>query len=354
MKSLHGLRGIAVLYVLISHLGNAGLSLSSLPHNAIGKVGVWIFFVLSAFLLTHNMTARLKRDGSQIGEIGKFFIHRIFRIYPLYLVVLLLHVLSANLSWTGFAGHVFLREGKGELWAIPIEFVYYSVVPFIALSALWFAVRWVNAALVLLICASLISGLKSPGMVFSNDIVPLPKLVPFIMGSLLALCNRHELEEIRPTSDLKVSIIASLSIVVLAACTVIYREMFTDDMGLEVAPILSLVLSLAVVGLLWSAMYSSFLRALLSWPPIVKLGEISFSIYLLHMFFINGIKKFGTFPPLLQSWGCVFIVIVASSISYRVVEKPGIKLGTFLSNRVAVSLTSFEARLKVWLSLRKM
>ena len=34
---LQGLRGIAVLYVLLSHLGNAGLFLLPVPHDAIGK-----------------------------------------------------------------------------------------------------------------------------------------------------------------------------------------------------------------------------------------------------------------------------------------------------------------------------
>jgi len=45
--ALHGLRGIAVLFVVFSHLGGLGLFLFPIPHDGIGKVGVWIFFVLS-------------------------------------------------------------------------------------------------------------------------------------------------------------------------------------------------------------------------------------------------------------------------------------------------------------------
>ncbi len=338
IQSLHGLRGIAVLYVLFSHLGNAGLSLFPLPHNAIGKVGVWIFFALSAFLLTHNMIQGLNRKQAPIGEVVRFVIHRIFRIYPLYLVVLLLHVMFADLAWSEFALHIILLEGKGELWAIPVELAYYLLIPIIAFSSTWCAARWVRVGILFLIVASFVSGLRNPSVVFSNELDLLPKLVPFLMGSLLALFNGKEFQAMQPTEDVKDSVVSVLSVVGLVACTFFYREVFTNGLNAEVAPVLSLALSFSVFGLLYSAIYSSSFRALLSLSPLVKLGEISFSIYLLHMFFINGVKSFGAHPVWLQSWGCVFLVIVASGVSYRFIEKPGIQFGSLLAKKVGARL----------------
>lgn len=59
VKSLQGLRGLAVLYVLASHIGNYNLKLLPIPLNATGKVGVWIFFGLSAYLLTVKLIWQL-------------------------------------------------------------------------------------------------------------------------------------------------------------------------------------------------------------------------------------------------------------------------------------------------------
>jgi len=353
MKSLHGLRGIAVIYVLVSHLGNAGLFLSPLHHNAIGKVGVWIFFALSAFLLTHNMVERLKGQRLGVEVIVRFFIHRVFRIYPLYITVLLLHVLSEDLSWSECARHILLLDGRGELWAIPVEFTYYLFVPVIALGVVWCDVRWVQAALVCMMAASFISGLKSPTVVFSNELAAIPKLIPFLMGSFLAISNGHRLDAIRSASGFKVSALTTLSLCGLAVCTIIYREMFTRDLNIEFAPILSLVMSVSVVGVLYSAMYSSPLRTVLTHPFLVKTGEVSFSIYLLHMFVINAMKQFTALPTLLQSWGAVVVVMLASGISYRLVEKPGILLGSSLGDRLARHLSAFDSKMRAWFSASK-
>jgi len=58
--ALDGLRGLAVLVVIASHLSNVGL----LPQPGLsgtGKAGVYLFFVLSAFLLTRILLARSLR-----------------------------------------------------------------------------------------------------------------------------------------------------------------------------------------------------------------------------------------------------------------------------------------------------
>jgi hypothetical protein len=64
--SLDGLRGIAVLFVVLSHLSNAGFNLTPVLNFAgSGKYGVFLFFVLSAFLLTFPL---IDRNAAQFAD----------------------------------------------------------------------------------------------------------------------------------------------------------------------------------------------------------------------------------------------------------------------------------------------
>ena len=70
-QDIQGLRGIAVLLVVIYHTGIA------LPG---GYIGVDIFFVISGFVIT-QLLVREASDGSSI-HLAKFYSRRIKRILP--------------------------------------------------------------------------------------------------------------------------------------------------------------------------------------------------------------------------------------------------------------------------------
>lgn len=93
--NLNGLRFIAATLVIIHHIEQAkfkagfdSLWLSSHFIGIIGKLGVVLFFVLSGFLITYL----LLHEEKQAGEISisKFYLRRIFRIWPLYFLILAL------------------------------------------------------------------------------------------------------------------------------------------------------------------------------------------------------------------------------------------------------------------------
>lgn len=80
--ALDGLRGIAVLIVFLSHSSGRGIQIAPwLNFHGIGHVGVYLFFVLSGFLLTRNLV-----EGQPVGT---FLVRRFFRIAPLYYLVLI-------------------------------------------------------------------------------------------------------------------------------------------------------------------------------------------------------------------------------------------------------------------------
>ena len=77
---LDGLRFFAALLVFVHHSN----PLPGVPHfvRIWGWVGVDLFFVLSAYLLTRLLRAEIERSSA--ANIGHFFIRRICRIWPLY------------------------------------------------------------------------------------------------------------------------------------------------------------------------------------------------------------------------------------------------------------------------------
>ena len=138
------IRGLAVLLVVTVHtsqvLGN-GLSTSKwiLPFGQeflnFGARGVQVFFLLSAFSLANSYSHHLKHQKKT------YFIRRFFRIYPVWVVAVLIHgfaknrfeFIPANLSF--IFGITRGTENNPELvggsWTLFIEILFYIVFPFI-------------------------------------------------------------------------------------------------------------------------------------------------------------------------------------------------------------------------------
>src|SRR6478672_8473930 len=83
-----GVRGIAILYVTLSHLGNKRTS----AFTGAGEYGVWLFFALSAFLLSHYFFLKPERSRSALEWLN-YAMRRFLRIYPLYLTALVAGVI---------------------------------------------------------------------------------------------------------------------------------------------------------------------------------------------------------------------------------------------------------------------
>ncbi len=106
IPSLDGLRGIAILLVLIGHGGYVfpdGLA-PCLPYAGNGPLGVSIFFVLSGFLIYRLSVRELEQTGS--FDWRQFYLRRVLRIFPcfyFYLLVVLLLLGLGQLTLTGSA-----------------------------------------------------------------------------------------------------------------------------------------------------------------------------------------------------------------------------------------------------------
>jgi len=93
LKGLNGLRGIAAISVVLSHLRIALPEFPALVHHPfdLADCGVTVFFTLSGFLITYLLVT--EKQKSEIS-IRNFYFRRILRIWPLYFTYLALALLT--------------------------------------------------------------------------------------------------------------------------------------------------------------------------------------------------------------------------------------------------------------------
>lgn len=115
---IESLRGISCLIVLFAHI------ISTSPKFGIyasgcGKIGVWLFMLLSGYLLLQCYVV----DGSKefkISDSPKYYLRKIIRLYPMYVVVLILSVILGIITFKSLIKHLLLLEAYGHFWYMPV------------------------------------------------------------------------------------------------------------------------------------------------------------------------------------------------------------------------------------------
>ena len=140
IAQLDGLRGLAVLLVLLAHSAIAFTRVPSLKWiDSYGSLGVQLFFVLSGFLITGIL---LDSKGTPYF-FRNFFVRRGLRIYPLYYALLGFVVFSGvvhrhGVHWwpyilylSNFFGGITQPAPLGVAWSLAVEEQFYLLWPFI-------------------------------------------------------------------------------------------------------------------------------------------------------------------------------------------------------------------------------
>lgn len=191
LPHLQVLRGVAILLVILFHLG--------LPWMGSGYLGVDLFFVISGFLMAH-----LYGDIESKASAIDFYARRFWRIIPAYAVVL---IVSVGVAATFFSLPSELEKVKTDalwsaalmpnigfwtdvayfqddiyrpflhLWSLGVELQYYLIFPLIA----WFGRRhaWVLAlaAIATLTAFAFVNGVSAKTSFF---------IMPFRLWQFLA------------------------------------------------------------------------------------------------------------------------------------------------------------------------
>lgn len=335
IHALDGLRGLAVLLVVLSHFSLAGVNLfPALNFSGAGKSGVYLFFVLSAFLLTFQGLQQTREGLHATSYWLGYGIRRVLRIFPLYVLVILM---AWGLTrWTEGYGprietaeealrHLLLLEGKHIFWAIPVEFKYYLLLPLVTLGLYWSGQvkPWLPVLLTLLAVPVLLFFWPQADTPV-NTISLGPYLLIFILGSMTAWLVRL------PAPPEPVREALGWISVILALLTVpaAWRALIDPDITnqyfhhqfLLYAVCWTLSVYAAVTGPSW---FRRFFE-LGAWR---FLGRISFSVYLLHFPIIQFLAKFLPWSPSIKFVAGMLITLGISYFSYRVIERPFIVWG---------------------------
>lgn len=135
LAELDGLRGFAVFLVIASH--------TNLWHlRGAGAVGVWLFYVLSSFLLTKIMLAKMP-DSLTGREMARYLIRRIARILPVYYFCLVAIALERGKPVEWVLRHFVFMQADDHFWSIPQEEVFYLMLPFLVASV-YLCKRWLR------------------------------------------------------------------------------------------------------------------------------------------------------------------------------------------------------------------
>jgi len=343
MDSLDGLRGIAVLLVVFSHTSNANMFFAPfLDLRGVGKSGVFLFFLLSSFLLTLPLLDKGKQVFT-LQVMSQYWQRRLFRIYPLYTVYLLLGVFSTwvianffeeywiaipfDLDWTGFARNLFLLEGKGINWSIVVEFKFYFILPVLVLLITLIRSYGHVATILFFFTLMVLSQVVFPqSESVVNDTRLLPYMPIFIVGMFLAVLQDH-INNAKPNNTIYflLRFLGVLGVVGVMVMTPSVFPLFGNQVKGDYFHKQFILYALFWSFVILSAVnVQGVLQRFLTLPALRFYGAISFSLYLLHLIFIRAVRLAGI-DGYMSSWAVLLGSTLAAYISFKFLEAPASK-----------------------------
>lgn len=307
-------------------------------------LAVDFFFVLSGFVITQSVLADKAGDTDQF--IRKFFLRRIFRLWPLYSVLFIAassvlifefgrdvdpvyyfitsFFLLQSIGFDAGAKHIFQATTIGIAWSISVEFwvglIYFPIIfscrRRLTLVAMSCGVIAIFALLILVNFSPLALNvnLQRVGVIFTLGSVR--GVLGFALGTLAFLFYKN-IEKYRISAKTATFI----EIFLIGVLCSLYARNGYNHQNDYVAPMIfaaSIVTVAVGVGALSRFLSASIFHAF---------RPLSYSIYLIHPFYIYAWGFFRI--PYNHELALLYIFLVVSSavILYAVVEKPSIALG---------------------------
>jgi len=330
-----GLRAIGFLMVVTAHIPS-GPYFSSFP----GWTGVWIFLVISGYLLTMLMLREEKRHG-QVA-FGPFLIKRFFRIVPSYWLAILIYWtacftlpplaseyqpfmdrLPYYLAFLPEYAHTNVFTIFVHTWTVGIELKFYLFFP----PVVFLLIKDLNWRLGVTAATTL--------ALFVNGTFTAHAYGALLFGVMLAFLLERPQPYRAIATVTRVPVWVPLGFV--AALFVVLRSV-------EVLWAVTLVATYVVA---YAIVQPGAVLRVLSLRPLVYLGQRSYGAYLLHVLAIHiGYMAFGNDTMLggfLTACFCLVVTIPAAELMYRVIERPGMDFARSLIGRMGPAKKSAGA-----------
>ena len=334
LEPLHGIRGFAVLLVLLSHASNDKVLLfEQVNLSGAGHYGVFLFFALSAFLLTRQFLELDDEQQCSASALQHYFLRRILRIYPLFILALgtyfMLYkagVLIVPLSLQMILKSLLLLDAEGFFWTIPVEFQYYFLLPLIA----FFLARQSNYYHLLFGSVVFCTGWH---FLFPPEytVHVLPFLPVFFLGSVTAkvykLIEEKRKKDKDRCTDQRQRLCNLLSCMMIISFFFLVPNVLKKLFG-SWAGQLDIQHQFILFGLLSSGLIlttllgNGIIRRLMENSFFTFWGKVSFSAYLGHKIILSFVNEFEQVSPQIQFVLFFSATAFFSYLSYKYVERP--------------------------------
>lgn len=344
LPALTGIRTLLALAIVLFHFTPPHLGLLY-PFVDNGYVFVGVFFLISGYILTYNYADRgaglIKRD---------FWIARVSRLYPVYLLVLLIsstmlldewHARPHAEFWQGLLLTPILLQGWSPTlatfwntvaWTLSCEVVLYIAFPWLIrapwpktpsrlvllMLTLW-AIGLIPHSLYLLLNPDHIVGsvtrYSSTPLIRFLKFTPLPYVCTFLSGVTLGKLQLTLTLTQRQRLGLAAASLAALGVFFY---TLVPRTAYLLMHGGLLIPLFAaLVLGLSGPHIITSCF---------AWRPLLLVGESSYCLYLLHFNLYQLIHTYRVPERLhvaaLDPWFSYIVLILASLAVFHFFETP--------------------------------
>ncbi|MGS2872605.1 acyltransferase family protein [Enterobacter huaxiensis] len=349
--SIHYIRGIASILVILYHFrGNLNgiYAQSNLGDLLFGRggIGVDLFFVLSGFIIAFST----KKSTGSIDFIFK----RVFRIYPVYLACMLLMLTLPSFHLDGnflkslffihldyqYTAPVFGYAFIFAAWTLTYEIIFYAL--FCISQTLSHKYRTIICSLTIVLVVVLLQAIFNDNISFFGNatispgtdsepsilkILASPMMIEFVYGMLIFHIYEFLSKHSTAISKMHIKAICVAGITFSIICYMTGYLTYSGPIG---AGLIAAILFISVLSI--ESLYGSFRSNVLN-----LLGNLSYSMYLSHVFVIRFVQAYGKDIDFIRYTSgfsriifMLMLTVLISYVLYHIVEKPFINLGRVL------------------------
>ncbi len=330
---IDGLRALAVIAVILFH--------NDVPGFEGGYVGVDIFFVISGYLITQLL--EVSREESVGRTLSAFYLRRMRRILPALLATCLVTLivavalftpdelvnvgkylaatpvmLSNVATWSERSGYFApnIRElPLTHLWSISVEEQFYLLYPLLLIAIIRYQLSYRRLVLVVLAAVSLaLCVWASHYKPRTNYFFAPTRAWELLLGATLAIGGTARIGHRIAAEGLAVAGLLGIVIAVY---------LYTAETPYPGTAAMLPCLATAALLATGSSPRPALVNRMLSWPPLVFIGLISYSLYLWHqplLAFVNY-YRITRLTPGATTVSLAATLLVAAA-SWRLIERP--------------------------------
>jgi peptidoglycan/LPS O-acetylase OafA/YrhL len=296
-----------------------------------GAVGVTVFFVLSGFLITRLFVQERRATGTL--QPGSFYLRRAFRILPAYWLYIAVIAILARMHLVVASASSFARSLSfttnyldshswvlNHSWSLSVEEQFYLLWPVLLLIAgekrARRAAQWLIVAIPVL---RILTFYVTPGLRPSITSMFHLRADALMIGCWAALeLELHHHSRVLASLRRPAAALGGAVYCVVVAAVVRRLPIINVAFGYTIE-------AFAACSVLLWAIENPRTRAgrVLNWAPLVRLGVVSYSLYLWQQLWLSHETMIAVWMVPLLVCGAV----LSAELSYRLVEQPMLRLG---------------------------